>query len=107
MALGVLGIIAVVTMIAGLALQILLYIGKYRNNSLIFILNVVLALIVAYMSFTALASNFIAQKVLAVGLGILSLLAAVLRVQTTGSHMMSKIMLSISVVGGIIQLFLV
>lgn len=107
MALGVLGIIAVVTMIAGLALQILLYIGKYRNNNIIFILNVVLALVVAYMSFTALASNFIAQKVLAVGLGLLSLLAAILRVQTKGSYMMSKIMLSISVIGGIIQLFLV
>lgn len=106
MALGVLGIILIVLVIVGLALQGLLYIGKYRNENIVFIANVLFSFLVAYMSFTALPSNYTAQKVLAVAFGLVGLLAGIMRIQSRKSSVISKVMVSISIVGGIVQLLI-
>lgn len=107
MALGVLNIIFIVLGIIGIGLQGLLYMSNVKiiSNKGIFILNMIFGLILAYTVFTALPSNYSTQRIIAVVVGSIGVIGMVLGFKDE-NLMLGKFMLSISVFGGLIQLFM-
>lgn len=93
-----LGILAVIG-------QVLLYSKKHEGKSGIIILNVILALIVAWMSYSSRPSNYNTEQIIAIVLGALSLVALI-PYYMKKDIMISKILISISVIGGYIYLWL-
>lgn len=67
MALGILSIIFIILVVAAVMLQVLLYkvTKNPKTNDWIFILNILLGVIVSFMAFSALPSNFIGQRAVA------------------------------------------
>lgn len=107
MALGVLNIFYIVLGVIGVGLQGFLYFGneKFISNRVVFILNMLFGIIISYLVFTSLPSNYSLQRIMAILIGLISILAMIVRVKDISS-MVAKIMLSISVIGGLIQLFM-
>ena len=106
MALGILSIFYIVLAIIGVVVQILLYKDKNERKNGVFIINTLLGIILSYMAYTSFATNFTGQRILALSLGILSVLALILKLATQKSTVLSKTMLSISIVGSFLLLFL-
>lgn len=84
--------------------QGLLYLRK-NGKGTIFIFNVILALIIAFISYSSFPSNYNTQRIIAGVLGALSLGALVLYYMKKDS-MISRAILSVSEIGGLIYLFL-
>lgn len=93
----------IVIIIAAVVLQILLHKDKSGSNT-IFLLNIILVILVSYITFTALPNNYKTPRFIAIGWSVLALLAFVLKGK--GSLTTSKILLTIAKLGGIIQMFI-
>lgn len=108
MALGILEIIFTVLIIMAATGQFLLYRngGSRISNSIILIWNTVLGIIISYLVYTSLPSNYTVQKVLALVWGITAIVAFILELRNKETLILSKIMLTVSVVGGIIHLLI-
>ena len=108
MALGLLAIIFIVLGALSLLFQILLYKGNdnTKNYSLIFMLNVFLGVVLSFLVYSSLPSNFIGEKIIAAALGLLAIFAIGVRVKIEKHSMVSKTMLTISIIGGLIQLYI-
>ena len=104
MALGILKIVFIVLIILVVVGQFLLYRSHGKRGAIIG--NTVLGVIVSYMTFTSLPSNYTVQRGLALVWGIIALIAIMLDLRSKGTFLVSKIMLTISVVGGIVQLLI-
>src|SRR5699024_5631638 len=104
MALGILKIVFIVLIILVVAGQFLLYKEYWRRGAIIG--NTVLGIVISYMAFSALPSNYIGQKVLALVWGVIALIAFVLDLRSKASLLISKIMLTVSIVGGVIHLMI-
>lgn len=104
MALGISKIIFIVLIILVILGQLFLY--KISRRHSVVIGNALLGLIISYMVFTSLPSNYTGQRGLSLFWGILALIALVLDLRTEDTLLISKIILTISVVGGIIQLLI-
>lgn len=97
MALGTLVVMNVILFILVIGLQILLYVIKASN--VVFILNVLLAFMLCLLSFSAFPTNFILQKILAIVMGCLAILAIIITFKNKQALLISKILLSISLLG--------
>lgn len=106
MALGVLEIIYIVLVITAVIIQALLYKSKNKSQNNIFIINMLFALLLTYMVFTALPTNYMGQRILVIVLGALSLLAVLVKLKSEKLFLASKVMLTVSVFGNLVQLFL-
>lgn len=108
MALGILAIIYIVLGGLTLLFQILLYRGNdnTKNYSVIFMLNVFLGVVLSFLVYSSLPSNFIIEKVISAALGLIAVISIGVRVKTEKPSIISKIMLTISIVGGLIQLYI-
>lgn len=106
MALGVLTIIYIMLIVVALIVQIALYKNKYQSKNGVFIINTLLGIILSYIAYSSLPTNFTGQRILAAGWGIISIIAIILKLSTKKSVMISKTMLSVAIVGGLSQLFL-
>lgn len=95
----------IIIIIAAVILQLLLYRDKSETNT-IFILNIALVLLVSYITFTALPSNFTAQRIIAIGWSAVALLALTLKSRNKESLTTSKILLTIAVLGSILQMLI-
>lgn len=98
-------IMFIIIIIAAVILQLLLYRDKSETNT-IFILNIALVLLVSYITFTALPSNFTAQRIIAIGWSAVALLALTLKSRNKESLTTSKILLTIAVLGSILQMLI-
>ena len=107
MALAILSIIYRVIIILVLVTQVLLYRSKdnSKNNNLIFGINLLMGLILAFLVYTSLPSNFIVQKALAIIFAIIAVLAVIVKQKSRQALITSKVMLTISVIGSSILLF--
>lgn len=92
--------------IAAVILQILLYRGK-PENSTIFILNLVLILVILFITFTGLPNNFGIQRIIAVAWSVLGVIALLLKSKGPNSIATSKLLLTIAMVGGLIQMIFI
>lgn len=100
MALGMLLIIYMIIAAGVLLAQIFLY--KEKSSRKFFIINMSLGVLISLLSFTSFPSNFVVRKTLAVILGLLAVLGY--SVYAKGKNeLLAKILLSISVVGNVIQ----
>lgn len=108
MALGVLKIFYILIIIGIICSQILLYKpnSKLRNEGLYFILNMILIFFLSYIVYTSLPGNFAIQKVLALIWSALAALAFMIKINTNKPLIISKLMLTIAIIGNIIQLFI-
>lgn len=100
---GELQIIFIVLVIIVAIGQGVLYFKKDRNNG-VFIFNIILALIIAYMGYTSFPSNFSTEKMLSIILGLLGLISLIPYYMK--KILISKIILSVSLIGGLFYLFL-
>ncbi len=92
--------------IATVILQILLYSNKKDTNK-IFILNFVLLLVISFITFTGLPSNYTMQRIIAVAWSALGVIALLLKSKGANAIGTSKILLTIAMVGGLIQMILI
>jgi multisubunit Na+/H+ antiporter MnhE subunit len=104
MALGILRILFWVLALSVVVAQFLLY--KTTNNNGAFIFNVILGIILSFLIFTSLPENFIAQKYTSLIWGALAIIGIVCKTMNIKNITISKIILTVSVVGGLIQLFI-
>lgn len=106
MALGVLGIIYVVLIAIAIIIQFLLYKDKNERKNNIYIVNMIFGVILAYMAFTSLPTNSVGQRTLALAFGVIAFSALALKVKTETNIMLNKIMLTVSIVGSFLLLYL-
>lgn len=106
MALGILRLLYIVMLVIVLVIQSLLYKNKDETSNNIFIVNMLFAILLSYLAYTSLPTNFTGQRILAIALGIISVLAVVLKLNTEKNIIVSKVILSISIVGSFLLLFL-
>lgn len=97
-------IIYITLAIISLVAQVLLY--KNKSKNIIFIFNMLLAVLLAYLVFTSLPENYIVQRNISLGIGTISIIAILLKSINEKFVIPSKIMLTISILGGFIQLFI-
>lgn len=108
MALGFLMILFVALTITAIVVQILLYTINLESkyNYFIFIVNMLLGVLLSVLAFTAFPSNFTGLKILAAIWGILAVLAMIMMLTRKQFIMISKLLLTISIIGSLIQMFL-
>lgn len=108
MALAVLGIIYVVIIIAVLVMQVLLYKSHEdsSNINIIFGINMLIGIALSVMAFTSLPSNYVIQRVFAVVWGILAVLGMIINLKRKDLLLISKLLLTTSIIGSLAQLFL-
>ncbi|WP_303967311.1 hypothetical protein [Sporosarcina ureae] len=104
MALGVLGIIYIILVVIAIGIQVVLY--KSKSNNSIIIINMLFGLLLSYLAFTAFPTDFVMQRALAIAMGIVAILAVVIKFRTEELLLLSKIALSISIVVSLALLLL-
>lgn len=104
MALGILQILFIIVLIAAVLTQVFLYRRKSGTGNGIFILNMLVGILLAYLAFTALPANYTGQKVLAIAWGVIAVVAVVLKMTNEKLVTISKVLLSIAIIGGLVQL---
>lgn len=106
MALGILGIIYILLLVLAVALQILLYKSKGKSQIGIFIVNALFVLLLAYLSFTSLPTNFLGQRILAASAVLIAIIAVVIRLKAKKFTFPSKLMLTLATLGSLALLLL-
>lgn len=104
MALGILEIMYIILIVLAIGIQVLLY--KSKSNNSIIIVNMVFGLLLSYLAFTTFPTNFAVQRTLAIAMGIVAILAVVIKFRSEELVLLSKIALSISIVVSLALLFL-
>lgn len=105
MALGVLMVTYIVLLIIAAVLQILLYRRQNKTNNGIFLVNMLLGIILAYLAFTSFPSNYTGQRSIALVFGIVAVLALILKFTNRKFIFVSKIMLTVTIIGTLVLLF--
>lgn len=101
--LGILYIILSILIIAG---TILIYtVRKEDLYNTFFIILSVLALITAFINFTSLPGNFLFKKIIALCLGVLAVIALLLRFLVKSQPAQEKLLLTVSAIAGVLYLF--
>lgn len=106
MALGILEILYIIFIIIGIIIQILLYREKNESKNNIFIINMLFVILLSYIAFTSFAINFTVERTLAIVFAVIALLAVGVKVKVEKLAILSKVMLSISIIGNFLLLFL-
>lgn len=104
MALAISKILFIIVIIAAVFTQFFLYRRKNQSGHSLFIINMLVGIVLSYLAFTALPANYTGQKVLAIAWGVIAVVAVVLKVTNEKFITLSKILLSIAIIGGVIQL---
>lgn len=105
MALGVLFIFYLVLISVAVILQFLLYKSKYKSSNGIFIINMLFVIFLTYLAYTALPTNYTIQKSIAIFWASFAVLAVVLKLITGKSSVVSRVILSLSIIGSFLQLY--
>ena len=92
-----------ILLILSLYITFLLY--KNTNNNGIFIFNVVIGITLSFLIFTSLPTNYTTQKYLSLIWGALAVLAIIIKSINIKNLTVSKVMLTVSLFGGLIHLF--
>lgn len=106
MGLGTLEIIyTLLFLISGIS-QVFLYISIYRNKKSIFIINMLIGLVLSWIVYSSLPSNYMIWRSIAVLIGLSGIIGFFLKLKNNKYNLLSKLMISISVLGGLIGLIL-
>src|SRR5699024_11457514 len=105
MSLGILLVFYIILVILAGIIQYLLYKSKHKNNNKIFFINMIFAIFLSYVSFTALPNNFSVQKFIAIAWSLIAIFAVIIILIYVNYSMLSKIMLFLFISGGFLRLF--
>ncbi len=108
MALGLLLLLFIgMSVVSGLGILFLFLIKDHKKRKPVFYFLVVWGMFIAFLSATSLPTNFIMQQVIAWAIGFVSIIALLvyLRAKTERQYYISYILVSCSVVIGILRLF--
>lgn len=103
MALGVLLLMNIIIVLGVIIAQIQLY--REHTGNKFFIINMTLGILLSLLVLTSLPTNYIAQRIGTIIVGALAVFAFYLKRQTDHT-LLAKMMLSISVLANIVQLFI-
>ena len=108
MALAYLQIFFIVLIALGAIGQFLLYkdTGKIANKNTVFIFNTLFAILLSWLIYSSLPENYHTEKIISLIWGFLALAALVFKLIKKNNILISKLLLTISIVGGMIHLFL-
>lgn len=106
MALGILLIMYIGLAIIALLTQFLLYKDKDLTSNNIYILNMLFSFVLSFVAFTSLPTNEETLRILAISMAFISALAVFLKVSNKRFAMLSKLMLTFSIIGSFVQLYL-
>lgn len=109
MALGVLMILFIgMSVISGLGILFLYLIKDAQRKKSVFYLLAVWGMIIAVMSATSLPSNFLVSQFIAWSIGLLSVVGLLVHVKakTKSQYNVAYLLVTISVVAGMIKLFM-
>ena len=105
MALGILAILFIAIMIVAIIIQFLLYKNNNQSKNTIFIINVLFELGLSALVFSSLPSNYTGQRIVAGSFGVLAILAVLVKSKSS-NLIISKLMLSVAIIGSLVQLFI-
>lgn len=97
-------IIFIVLALLALIGQVFLY--KEHPSTVVFLFNGLLAIIFSWMIFTSLPTNFTNEKIIASIWGIIAMISVIMQFSNRKLYTLSKLLLSVAVVGGLIHLFI-
>lgn len=104
MALGLLFFLYIVLSVVGLLSIVLLFTVKDpRKNNSIFGFMVIFAIVISYIAATSLPTNFNVARIFAASLGVIAVIAVVLKVMH--KNIAAKLLVTASVILGLTQLF--
>lgn len=106
MALGSLAIIYIILALVIVISQFFLYQQNTLEINFIFIVNIILSVLVSWINFSALPVNYTNQKFLSLIWGTLGIVSLFL-VLSRNKKELSKIILTIALFGGFLQLILI
>jgi hypothetical protein len=104
MALAILSILFTAIIIIAITIQFLLYKNNNQSKNTVFIINVLFELGLSALVFSSLPSDYTGQRIVAVSLGVLSILAVLVKLKSS-NLLVSKMMLSVAIIGSLVQLF--
>ena len=106
MALGHLGILYVSLIVLSIIGIVMIYIKKGNDitGNGIFSAVSLLGLIISWFNYTALPSNYTGSRIIALGWGILALIAAIMKFTSKDKGSVARFILILSVLGGLINL---
>lgn len=106
MALGSLNILYMILIVLAIIGTVMIYIKKGNDitGNGIFSAVSLLGLIISWFNYTALPSNYTGSRIIALGWGILSLIAVIIKFTSKDKGSIARFVLTISVLGGLINL---
>ena len=103
MALGILLIMNIMIVLGVIIAQFFLY--KDRGNKKFFLINIALGILLSFLLFTSLPTNYTAQRILALALGVLPLIG--LYLQTQGKNdLLARVLVSVAIFGSLVNLLI-
>jgi len=104
MALGALLILFIIlTVVSILTIGLLFLVKDPQINNIVFFVTAVLGIVISYMAFTSLPSNFTVSRMVAGFFGLLTVIGVVMKFMQKAA--LAKLFVSVSVVLGMLQLF--
>lgn len=106
MALGLLSLLFVLMAFLGIAgTASLLLVKSKKINDVILILMTVYSLVIAYLGASSQPSNFVTQQIVCWVIGVIAIIGTALRFITKKQLLLSKLLVILSVLGGLYCLF--
>lgn len=82
-----------------------LYVSKNpKTKNTLFYLLMALSMFITFLNVTSLPSNYVIQKIIALGLGLISLIAIIVKLKDSQKTSVSNLLISASVLSGLIYL---
>lgn len=107
MALGILFILFVVMGLLGIISTVLLFLTKNKKTSdILMILMTAYSLIIAFLAATALPTNFVSKQIICWVISFIAVAGAGIHFGTKKQSVLSKLLVVVSVAGGLVNLFL-
>lgn len=100
MALGILLIMNIIIVLGVIIAQFFLY--QDRSSMKFFMINMALGILLSFLAFTSIPTNFTAWRMLSLGLGILPLIAFYLHKQEK-NDIIARVLLSVAIFGNLAQ----
>lgn len=91
--------------VSGLSITLLYVSKKPKTKNTLFYLLMALSMFITFLNVTSLPSNYLMQKIIALGLGLISLIALIVKLKASQKTSVSNLLVSASVLSGLIYLF--
>lgn len=91
--------------VSGLGITFLYVSKNPKTKNTLFYLLMALSMFITFLNVTSLPSNYVMQKIIALGLGLISLIALIVKLKASQKTSVSNLLVAASVLSGLIYLF--